>query len=68
LTRRTPHPILIQKQRHFSAALRDHCKHRVNKRIAEILMPLDEVRQALRRGFMTVWVLAELFEVTQDFA
>lgn len=48
--------------------LKEKCEHKANKRAAEILMPLDEVREALRRGYVTTWALAELFEVTQEFA
>lgn len=46
----------------------ERCERKANKRAVEILMPLDDVRRALRRGYVTVWALAELFEVTQDFA
>ena len=48
--------------------LESKCEHKANKRAAEILMPLDEVRRALRRGYRTAWALAGLFEVTVEFA
>lgn len=46
----------------------EKCEHKANKRAAEILMPLDEVRIALRRGYRTAWALAGLFDVTIEFA
>lgn len=48
--------------------LKEKCEHKANKRAVEILMPLYEVREALRRGYATSWALAEYFEVTQEFA
>ena len=48
--------------------LREKHEHKANKRAAEILMPLDEVRTALRRGYRTSWALAGWFDVTIEFA
>lgn len=48
--------------------LREKCEHKANKRAAEILMPLEDVQRAMRRGYVTAWALAEWFDVTQDFA
>lgn len=48
--------------------LKEKCERKANKRAAEILMPLNEVRHALRRGITSAWALAEYFEVTEDFA
>jgi len=48
--------------------LKEKCEYKANKRAAEILMPLDEVREALHRGYATTWALAQYFEVAQEFA
>jgi len=48
--------------------IRERCEHKANKRAVHILTPLDEVRLAFRRGYRTAWALAELFDVTQEFA
>lgn len=48
--------------------LKSKCERKANKRAVEILMPLDEVRHAMRKGYRTAWALAEWFEVTQSFA
>lgn len=48
--------------------LKSQCEFRANKRAASILMPYDEVVQALRQGYGTVWALADYFDVTEEFA
>lgn len=48
--------------------LKEKCERKANRRAAEILMPVNDVRRALRRGITQVWALAEYFDVTQDFA
>jgi len=48
--------------------LKAKCEYKANKRAVEILMPIDEVREAMHNGYRSAWALAELFEVTQTFA
>jgi len=48
--------------------LMEKCERKANRRAAEMLMPLAEVRDALRAGCVTPWALAAAFEVTEDFA
>ena len=47
--------------------LKEKCERKANKRAAEILMPIIEVRQALHKGYVEPWLLAEYFDVTQEF-
>lgn len=44
------------------------CEYKANRRAAEMLMPLPEVRAAIRAGCASVWALAAHFGVTEDFA
>ena len=53
---------------HSRFDLRAKCEYKANKRAAQILMPFNEVAQALRDGVDTTWELAEVFEVTEEFA
>ena len=48
--------------------LKEKCERKANRRAVEILMPVDEVRRALRRGIVEPWALAEYLDVTQQFA
>jgi len=48
--------------------LKSKCEYKANKRAVEILMPFDEVVEAMHHGYKTAWALAGLFEVTQEFA
>lgn len=47
--------------------IRERCEHKANKRAVQILMPVDDVRRAMRRGYRTPWAMAECFDVTQEF-
>ena len=48
--------------------IKEKCERKADRRAAEILMPLPDVRRALRRGITEPWMLAELFDVTVTFA
>ena len=48
--------------------LKEKCERKANRRAVEILMPINDVRQALHRGIVEPWALAEYFDVTQQFA
>ena len=48
---------------------RDKCEYKANKRAAEhMIMPFDEVLQAVTEGYEMPWQLAEYFDVTEEFA
>lgn len=48
--------------------LKEKCERKANRRAAEILMPITDVRRALHRGINQPWALAEYFDVTLEFA
>lgn len=45
----------------------EKCERKANKRAAEILMPINQLRRALRQGYQDIWAIAAYFEVTQEF-
>ena len=48
--------------------LREQCEYQANKRAAAILMPYADVVRAVILGCVTVWALADYFDVTETFA
>ena len=52
---------------HSPYCLKSKCEHQANKRAASILMPYKEIVHALHLGYVTVWALADYFDVTPDF-
>ena len=48
--------------------LKSKCEYKANKRAAEILMPLDEVWEAMHHGCTGTDELCEWFDVTPEFA
>lgn len=48
--------------------LMEKCERKANRRAVGMLMPLAEVRDALRAGYSSPWALAAVFDVTEDFA
>lgn len=44
------------------------CEYRANVRAVSLLLPLDQVRRAVRHGCQLPWQLAELFDVTEQLA
>ena len=43
------------------------CEYRANRHAAELLVPLDELRHALRYGLLPFHTLARIFDVTLEF-
>ena len=43
------------------------CEYKADKRAVQMLLPLDQLRRALRKGYTEAWQLAELFDVPENF-
>lgn len=46
---------------------RARCEYKADKRAAQMLIPIAQLRYALKHGYTEAWQLAELFDVPERF-